>query len=240
MGAEWWEYSQPFRHVHITNLLDAAKYRVVTDRFRQVRSPVRDAFKARIANYGAHIAAIDETLALDFSPLFLPSFIETLYRILKLPSLSRIDGALHHHPPGSVTGWIHTDYCSAWFDEAVSGRFPNRLTCGYFEGEVKSVTARPVEYVRAATMIYYLDNDDWRPGDGGETAVYSTPSGAGPMALIAPISNTAVLFECTPHSYHRFIENRRIARNSIVLWLHCTLEEAHARFGGGVSRRGPR
>src|SRR5208337_3787 len=89
----------------------------------------------------------------------------------------RIDGALHSSPKNSRTGWIHTDYCSAWFDESAEDRggilFPDRTRCQYFDGQPKVADAKPVEYVRAATLIFYCCNDDWRAGDGGETALYA-------------------------------------------------------------------
>ena len=77
---------------------------------------------------------------------------------------------------------------------------------------------------------------------GGETGLY----GAGRQtahtdsALIPPVNNSLILFECTPHSYHRFVANPGMVRNSIVMWLHCTEAHAVERWGEMIERRAPR
>jgi hypothetical protein len=109
--------------------------------------------------------------------------------------------------------------------------FPNSGQCDYFTGRVKSPSARPVAYVRAATLIYYLCNDGWAPLDGGQTALYSTMRGDGACEPVPPLNNTLVFFECCPHSYHRFVANLGRARNSIILWLHLPVAEAEGRWG---------
>jgi hypothetical protein len=191
--------------------------------------------------YDARILAMNEDLAPSFDPLFSQAWLQALFRLVDLPELRRIDGGLHSSPIDSRDGWIHTDLCSGWFDESSSqpGLFPDRRKCDYFSGAPKTESAKPVEYVRAATMIYYLCNEGWRPGDGGETGLYSSSrTGAhAPFKLVQPIDNSILLFECSPHSYHRFVTNPRRTRNSIILWLHTTVERAEGMWGNAINRR---
>jgi hypothetical protein len=146
-------------------------------------------------------------------------------------------GAMHSSPRNSRTGWVHSDYCSVWFDANVVESAPILLgtsqTCDYFSGRPKDPSAQPIEYVRAAALIYYLCNDYWKPKDGGHTALYAASRGDIEQSKesIPPTNNSLLFFECSPHSYHRFVTNPGRARNSIILWLHLPLAEAELRWG---------
>jgi Rps23 Pro-64 3,4-dihydroxylase Tpa1-like proline 4-hydroxylase len=89
------------------------------------------------------------------------------------------------------------------------------------------------EAVRAVAVIYYLNNPQWQPGDGGETGLYRTVRDAieHPVAVVPPLNNSLVAFECTPGSYHTFRSNVRHPRNSVVIWLHVEKSAAIARWG---------
>lgn len=194
------------------------------------------------ANYDADIVAINHVRADAFAPFFSPSWIDTLYRLMAYPNRGRVDGGLHSSAPGSRTGWIHTDFCSGWFDEPgdviTTPFFPDRAVCDYFTGRAKRPSARPTEYVRVATLIFYLCNDGWHSGDGGETALYSSGQ-AGPrttVELVPPLNNSLLLFPCSPHSYHHFVTNPRLTRNSIILWIHATVEDVVAEWGHSFHR----
>src|SRR5262249_26228336 len=142
----------------------------------------------------------------------------------------------------SRTGWIHTDYCSGWFDESAARPgtiiFPDRASCGYFDGRPRMPGVQPEEYIRAGTAIFYLCNDGWQPGDGGETALYSGPRFDSASVLVPPANNSLVLFECHPRSHHCFLTNPGRRRNSIIMWLHSTVADAETRWGPtGLHRR---
>jgi hypothetical protein len=221
-------------------VLDTRDYERIASAFA---SSMRTGVAEKVANYDADIIAVTRILAPVFAPFFSASWIEAMHRVVGFPNRGRVDGALHSSAPGSRTGWIHSDFCSAWFDEsetAASGPFfPNRAACDYYTGKIHVPTARPKEYVRAATLIYYLCNDGWQSGDGGETALYSSGRGGSRTAvqLVPPLNNSLLLFPCSPHSYHRFITNPGRRRNSIILWVHATVEDACAEWGSGVKRR---
>jgi 2-oxoglutarate-Fe(II)-dependent oxygenase superfamily protein len=195
-------------------------------------------------NYDAQMLPMSNALAPSFDPFFSGEWLRSLFDLAGLPELAQIDGALHSSPRGSRDGWIHTDHCSGWFDDGPAQErvFPDRNRCNYFTGEPKTPEARPVEYVRAVTMIYYLCNDGWRQGDGGETGLYPAArvGSRSPAVLVPPIDNSAFVFECSPHSYHRFVANPGRTRNSIILWLHATVQQAESMWGSAVNRRAPR
>jgi hypothetical protein len=249
---ELWEHRSPFRHFRGMNVLPRSQFSTLESEFQKIleSSELDPSGKYRMsrgaANYDAFMLPMDTTLASKFYPLFSESFIGSLHDLIGLPFLNRIDGAVHSSPQGSRTGWIHTDHCSAWFDKSVEThgdfQFPDRNRVTYFDGRLKAQGALPVEYVRAATMIFYCCNAGWKRGDGGETALYATPKFS--MAdedLVPPLSNTFLLFECSPHSYHRFITNPGRPRNSIILWLHSTPEHVESRWGASAhNRRGPK
>jgi hypothetical protein len=180
---------------------------------------------------------MNPALAHQFSPFFDIRWLREIAGVLGIPFVPVIDGALHSSPPSSRMGWVHTDYCSAWFDLSGSRKeellFANREMCEYFTGRVKHAQAQPKEYVRAATIIYYLCNDGWRTNDGGETGLYNASGMAthAEESRVVPINNTLLAFECSPHSHHRFLTNPRSRRNSLILWLHLPIDQAQARWG---------
>jgi hypothetical protein len=243
----WIAYRHPFFHVRATNVFAPDTYNRLSKEFAGILERSIDGatsgprmVKSQPA-YDALILAINTQISRGFASVFSREWICHLAQLLGLPVTLRVDGALHHIPQGSRSGWLHTDLCSAWFDAtaAVEGDliFADGSRCNYFTGARRTATAEPEEYVRVATMIYYLNNDHWRHGDGGETGLYSTSrSNLGPTNLIAPENNSLILFECSPHSFHRRLGNPGSSRNSIILWLHATVEFAEARWGNAIRR----
>ncbi|MFE7313976.1 2OG-Fe(II) oxygenase [Streptomyces sp. NPDC057555] len=251
LTGDWWGYRTPFRHWRASDVLNEASYQEVSSAFEailkttdgQLEGPHR--LRKSSANYDAQILPVNNDVAGLFSPLFSHEWIRSLHQFISVPETHRIDAALHSSLPGSRTGWIHTDFCSGWFDETIASDdlvFASRATCDYFTGRLVDRSATPKEYIRAATMIYYLCNDDWSKGDGGETALYGAAKQRDrtTVGLVPPLNNTLLLFECSPHSYHRFITNKRRRRNSIILWLHTTVEGAESRWLDAVHRRAVR
>lgn len=248
----WREYSVPFRHFSAADVFDSESYKELSHQFNLILETTagkRDGlYKMRSApgNSDGLILGLTDKLAAAFAPLFTEAWLRSLAELLNIKFLPRIEGALHSNPQGSRTGWIHTDCCSAWFDESNCKVdeliFPPRGRCNYFNGKAKNPTAKPTEYIRAATMIFYLCNDGWMPGDGGETGIYNADheAEASMIKLIQPSNNSLFLFECSPHSYHRFISNPGGTRNSIILWLHTSVEDAETRWGSDIHRRDAR
>lgn len=247
-AARWCERTYPFRHFVASSVLDSDQYAKVATAFSRIRLGQDPDRSVRLSksrgDYDALSCGVGASIASRFRPLFDRPFLDMLADIVRIKGVPAVDAGLHHVPQGSRSGWIHTDCCSAWFNGDLSSRkilFPDRRMCDYFTGEPKRTDARPIEYVRTATMIFYLQNEGWKQGMGGETGLYpGSKVSYGGEILIPPVNNTLVLFECSPHSYHRLIANPGQARNSIVLWLHSTAEEATRKWAHGVIRRGPK
>ena len=146
-----------------------------------------------------------------------------------------VDGGLHHHEPGGKGGHVHNDLNPGWFVGAARSdrvNLPRPAICSYYHGDVAREGVAPRRTVRAVAMLYYLNNPPWRPGDGGETGLYRANDDGvlSPVAVVPPINNSMLLFECTPHSYHSFIASKN-ARNSIIMWLHRPYADAVGRWG---------
>ncbi len=246
---EWWVHRYPFRHFRAQSILDPESYGRVCSAFREILEITagerKGVYRLKQSNpkYDANMLGMSDDLAPSFDPFFSWPWLQSLYRLVGLPEVPRIDGGLHSSAQGSRDGWIHSDLCSGWFDESPGwqGVFPNREKCDYFSGQTRSKDAKPVEYVRAATMIFYLCNEGWSQGDGGETGLYGSSriGSHTPVDLLPPVDNSILLFECSPHSYHRFVTNPGRTRNSIILWLHTRTEQAEAMWGNAIHRRKP-
>jgi hypothetical protein len=244
---EWCVYRRPFRHIRAERVFRTNVYEGLERAFlalmdaKGINQDGEPRFQQR-AGYDALILGMRENLSSQFAPLFERRWIDFLAGLADLPALAQIDAALHHIPVNSRSGWIHTDFCSGWFNSEITGNivFPDRTACDYFTGTKKSADAQPQEFIRAATMIFYLHNDGWKEGCGGETGLYaSSRAGSGEMCTVAPVNNSLLLFECSPHSYHSLIANPGCQRNSIILWLHSSVENAQSRWGRGFTRRKP-
>jgi Rps23 Pro-64 3,4-dihydroxylase Tpa1-like proline 4-hydroxylase len=103
--------------------------------------------------------------------------------------------------------------------------------CGYWHGT--DAVGPAYERVRAVAVLFYVGNEPWRPGDGGETGLYETADLPvdRPSVAVPPVNNRLLAFECTPTSFHSFISNRRSGRTSMIQWLHRSREEAVGRWG---------
>ena len=243
---EWWAYRYPFRHWRASQ---RCQTRRLTDGSRRLSGQFWNPARAieRVST-GSLRATRITTRGSSPSMLIWPVFscrcsrragIDSIHTFLSIPNTGRIDAALHSSPQGSHTGWIHNDLCSGWFDEASTASegpvFANRSACDYFTGQIKNASASPKEYVRVATVIYYLCNEGWTAGDGGETGLYAAKVDREhtTIELVPPADNTLLLFECSPHSYHRFLANPGRRRNasssaSASVDLHCPDPDASA------------
>ncbi len=247
-NGDWFEYKIPFRHFRAENVLDAETYSRISKNFvavqhGDIKGKNGDVYRLEklSQNYDALMLGMNEELKNLFEPFFSVDFLTSIAEFLKVPFNFEIDGGLHSNLVNSGTGWIHNDFCNCWFDKNFVREgnltFPRRDMCDYFTGQQYSEKAKPVKFVRAATLIFYLCNGDWTTGDGGETALYgaSQLSDNTIVDLVAPKDNSLILFECSPHSYHRFITNRNKTRNSLILWLHSTPEFSASKWPNAIN-----
>ncbi len=238
--APWTWCAQPFPHVVARNVFVAAVQTQLEAAFERVYAEF--ALRAAAAGneraarrYDADIVPFTKEHLGMFPVLLDAAFHRVLARVLDVRATGDVDGGIHHHAPGSATGWVHNDLNPGWFapsDRAVN--LPDHARSGYKSGRALDGTM-PVMRVRAAALIYFLGNGPWQDGDGGETGLYAREQQrvGEPSKRIAPADNSLLLFRCTPHSYHAFLSNVRRARRSIILWLHEDVSAADARWGRG-------
>jgi hypothetical protein len=117
--------------------------------------------------------------------------------------------AFHHHPAGDRTGFVHHDFVDKPFHPDM--RLPNGVI--YNDAPSGNVQRR-----RIISLIFYLNNDEWREGDGGETGIYAA-DGKILLKKIPPKNNTLFAFHVSPRSMHAF-QGNKTERNSFVQWFH--------------------
>jgi 2OG-Fe(II) oxygenase superfamily len=230
----WERRAYPFKYVIARNVFTDAFYRRLEAAFRKRLGERSGGYLKRHDIHGCTLTKAEGPLGLFASR----GWHDMLARLLGIPATGEVNIGLHHHEPGSANGFPHNDLNPGWF--AVHAG-PNgtgvHLTrpdlVEYTSGRVLHPTAGTHETVRAAACIFYLNNPPWRPGDGGSTGIYRAASDQPnrPAAVVPPINNSLLAFECTPYSYHGFISNRMSPRDSVVIWLHREKKDALERWG---------
>jgi hypothetical protein len=246
---EWFRNARPYTHVRATNVFSDEVYQRLERSFQTILQDTHagkegvPVFRKATSGYDAWMLEMTPSLTPAFEPLFSERWMSYLAGVMNVPAAPEVDGALHHIPRGSRSGYIHTDFCSAWFDAGTREnrpRFPSRRLVDYFSGRPREAVAQPEEFIRIVTMIYYLCNDGWRPDHGGETGLFPTgKAGMGQVKPCPPLNNSLLLFECSPHSHHALLANLGSDRNSVILWLHCGVDYAISKWGNAVKRRRP-
>ena len=240
-----WEFCvDPFPHVRAEHVFTAGFYRELATAFdailrgqRSVASP-EARFSRNMPGYDASAVDLNERLGWPFTVFVSRPWHDLFTSIFAMSTNGCVGGALHHHEPGSDDGYLHSDFCTGWFvDDGRRGEIvvADVGRCHYCYGSTaagSNVVAR--ETMRAIAILYYLNNPEWSPGDGGETGLYRAETDRVDQAVVSvpPINNSLVAFECSPRSFHTFRTNRQ-PRNSVVMWLHREKAEALAQWGEG-------
>jgi hypothetical protein len=240
-----WEFcTDPFPHVRADRVFTADFHRELATAFDTIlrgqhwpASP--DAcFLRNMPGYDASAVDLNGRLGWPFNVFVSRSWHDLFASMFAMSTNGCIGGALHHHASGSRDGYLHNDFCTGWFvDDGRRGEIVvadvNR--CHYCYGTTAAGSNVAVrETMRAIAILYYLNNPEWSPGDGGETSLYRTVGDQVDQAVVSvpPINNSLVAFECSPRSFHTFRTNRQ-PRNSVVMWLHREKDEALAQWGEG-------
>jgi hypothetical protein len=238
----WTFRTRPFGHYVALDVFKADFYAQLAAQFQSLLdrglsdSPAAEKFSRNIKGYDAYALSFSPVLDGPLSIFMSRPWHDMLAGLLRIEATGDVNGGFHHHEPGSASGWPHNDLNPGWFAD---NRRPDGINvsdhglCNYYSGLTfkPGVTSR--ETVRAAAMLFYLSNPAWTAGEGGETGLYVN---AGqpidqPSERAAPINNSLLLFECTPHSYHAFLRNNRRPRNSLIMWLHRSKAEVETRWG---------
>jgi len=232
--SEFEKIESPFPHVVIDDFFKKEHYEALLGYFNSVyerglvetNDPLKFHpflnLKGKFAYDGyVHSPKLDELHS--FHPFFSVAWNMLFSSLFRQPTGWSTSTALHYHPPGDKTGFIHHDYASKVFSP--EDRLPNGVIYRSTEGEHLSFFKER----RIISLIYYLGNEAWKEGDGGETGLYESIDG-NPVKLIEPRNNRMLAFQISPKSFHAFQKNHT-PRSSIVQWFHINERWAQEKYG---------
>jgi hypothetical protein len=238
-----WKFrTAPFAHFIATGVFKAEIYAAMAAQFQSFldrglsEEPATGKFARTIKGYDAYAISFSPALDGPLAVFISKEWHDMLARLVGIEATGDINGGFHHHEPGSASGRPHNDLNPGWFSDSPRAdgiNVSNYDICDYHTGQIHKRGSKARETVRAAALLFYLNNPTWRPGDGGETGLYRDVGQAvdQPSESVPPLDNSVLLFECTPHSYHAFLQNRRSSRNSLIMWLHRAKAEVETRWG---------
>jgi hypothetical protein len=230
----WVRRDLPFPHIVASNVFVPAFAAALDAEFARIEREHPEAFVRNMTGYDASGAEIGRYRDGPLGVFVSREWHDLIARVAGVTATGDVSASVHHHDPGSAGGWPHNDLNPGWFPDPPPGPGEVRLAgaseVDYHTGaRPPGVGAR--ETVRAVSILFYLGNPSWEPGDGGETGLYARPERGALGAAVPPINNSLVLFECTPHSWHGYLSNRGKPRNSVVMWLHRAKADVVARWG---------
>jgi LPS sulfotransferase NodH len=242
----WISSTWPFEHVRADHVFSEELYDAMARHFRMLldRGPTENAtlgFAGGIPGYDATGYNFSPDNYGPFGVFVSRTWIDLMERLFAVSLSGHVLCGLHHHDVGSANGFVHHDLNPGFFADR-----PDRLgvvvarhtLCSYTTGQSFQPGAQAIETVRGVAMIYFVANPPWRSGDGGETGLYSRADDdvERPAIAIPPRSNSLVLFRCSPRSFHSFISNRRVERNSVIAWYHRPKADVELEHGADAIR----
>jgi len=237
----WELHKFPFHYYYARDVFFPIVYREIEGAFSTIlerglsEKICEGRLSKSIPGYGAYSLSFtgeeQGPLALFHSKLW----HDMLARLLHINATNDIVIELHHHPAGNPNGWVHSDLNPGWFIENHKSDGINVLNsarCDYRTGKTISPELIGRQTVRAAALLFYLGNQDWKCGAGGETGLYRGRNQRvdSPNVAIKPLNNSLIAFECTPYSFHSFLRNPTKPRNCLIMWLHRPHFEAVSRW----------
>lgn len=230
----WVRSNHPFPYVVAQDVFVDDIRDQLADEFNEMLA--QGAFRQKDRNYGALMHEMSADQAGTLGIFTSHAWRDLLSHLFGRETISGVTVALHHHERDSGDGWIHSDLTPAWFLRPEDPELT--VTSGqggvlYRTGEAPAGVP-VVSAARCISIMYYVANDRWRPGDGGETGLFAGKMGvSAPAARMPPINNSLLAFECSPYSFHAYRNNHRSRRNAVVMWLHQSRESAEIQWGAG-------
>jgi hypothetical protein len=233
----WVRRSTPFPHVVASDVFVPEFYAELEGHYRALLAE-DGAFERNMAGYDASAANLAAHADGPLGIFVSREWHDLVAGVAGVGASGDVHATVHHHDTGSASGWPHNDLNPGWFPGSPPG--PGELRLSWPAPDLRYATGptrdgvEAHETIRAVSVLFYLANGPWRPGDGGETALYASSADAartGPATTVAPMDNSLILFECTPFTWHTFLTNRVRPRESLVMWLHRSKQAAVERWG---------
>jgi 2OG-Fe(II) oxygenase superfamily len=230
----WVRRARPFPHVVASNVFVADFATQLGAEFARIEREHPEAFRRNMTGYDASGADLGRYQDGPLAVFVSREWHDLIAGVAGVRATGDVSASVHHHDPNSAGGWPHNDLNPGWYADPAPAPGHVRLAgtdgVDYHRGtRPAGVSAR--ETIRAVSVLFYLGNPAWEPGDGGETGLWDSPHSAGPSAAVPPVNNSLVLFECTPCSWHGYLANNAKPRNSVVMWLHRPKADVVARWG---------
>jgi hypothetical protein len=218
----WLWRRQPFPHVIARDVFRPVIYERIAQAFREyLDGDPRLAYTAEHDFVGGPLDAAAPS-ALGF--LRSAEWCGVFPAMFGFEPVDHVSAGVHRHRPGSRNGFPHNDVKAERIASLPGSAHPL--------AERLAPAGEGLPCIRAAAILFYLNNDGWRAGDGGGTGVYrhwSDPVQA-PVSVAPPVNNSLLAFACSPFSYHAFLANRT-PRDSCVLFLYRTLDSYLETWG---------
>ncbi len=232
---KWMRREQPFDHIVARDVFTPPFYAMLSGAMKAIiangvhEEHVDNCFSRTITGYDAYGLSIDDRTPWPLSLFATLEWHNLLTAQFGVKGTRQINVGAHHHIPGSNDGFVHNDFNPVFFPVHHKRGIGFQGGCDYKSGGGE---VAQVEVVRAVAMIFFLANDDWREGEGGECGLFAkfSPTVDTADVLVPPENNSLVMFECTPGSYHSFLHNPRYTRTSIIMWAHRTMKDALKRW----------
>ncbi len=211
-------HTEPYLHVVIENFFKPEMYTALCKKFSEVKDRgLSDNTKSSDTQFHTFTIDYDGYVFNPAGTLDPQNPLRIFYSLAWNNFFSTLFGqfttfetrfAFHHHPAGDRTGFVHHDFVDKPFSPT------KRLANGviYDKADSGNVPKR-----RIISLLYYLNNEEWHEGDGGETGIYTPEKTL--IAKVPPKNNTLFAFHISPRSMHAFQGNKK-ERNSFVQWFH--------------------
>lgn len=225
-------HTWPFRYWHMRNVYEASVYEALALAMEVLVETNQCARK--IPGYDAGGAGFLSSSPAPLAVFHSPAQRDWLNSLFGVPNTPYLSAGAHFHKRHSKSGFIHNDYNPGWFPVSHEAIQEVRSDlCHYKTGKGPLPDHAKVQTIRGVGMIFYVGNDPWAPGDGGETGLYLHEDDPvdQPVVAIPPLNNSLFAYECTPQSWHSFITNTKSTRTNIIMWTHRLYAEAVAQHG---------
>jgi 2OG-Fe(II) oxygenase superfamily len=240
-GRRWLRRTWPFPHVVAQEVFRPDFYAAMAQELHAVLErglselPTKNQFSRSMSGYDAYGINLDRLAPGVLGFFVTPEWRDLLSGLFGIGVTPYVFAGAHHHTPAGASGNIHNDLNPLWFPRAdrMTIQSPNDEICNFRTGVGRLDASGKVQVVRGVAMIFFLLNDTWRPGEGGETGLYTSAhcAVAEPAVRVPPLNNSLLAFECTPNSYHAYMTSPRWPRTSVIMWVHRPLEEAIEKYG---------
>jgi len=229
----------PFPHIYVEDFFKEAYYASLCRQFEEVKSRGR-AEKlsknnlSRFPGYDAYCWIFPPKSTYPLNLFYTQEWRLYFSHLFDIPLTYDVVAEFHHHQVGSTNGFVHNDYniCCFKEDYLSNGINPWYYQCSFDPKSIKEHDEEVQKRMRSIAIIFYLNNEPWQKGNGGETGLYTKNETFSLVKAIPPKSNSILAFEISPTSYHGFIENAVLERNSIIMWLHSDKDLYLARNNG--------